>query len=217
MKVLLIFLLGFLSVSCVSTNRVNGNVSTTSINTKHMKNGKWLASHPSAKVLGYSFIPIGKGGDFAIAGISGKTVKTGYWEEGKFKYGWGIKIRYGTSELGPGTLKPLPNRPAVAIVDYIENEKVTPFFQARGYIFFLIQTPNASKEPDTSKKSTFILRHWSGAIGCTFTDFIFFENTKTKPVIEHREAVLTVYDKMKVHNKIVRRDQIVVEAGKLCK
>ena len=203
MKVLLVFLLGLLSLSCVSTNRVSG---------------KWITSvNPHTKALTYSFITIGKGGDFAIAGISGTTVKTGYWEEGKFKYGWGIRIRYGTSELGPEILKPLPNRPAVAIVDYIKNEKVTPFFQARGYTFFLIQKPNANKEPDTSKKPAFILRHWSGAIGCTFTDFVFFEDMKTKPIIEHREAVLTVYDRMKVHNKIVRRDQIVVEAGQLCK
>ena len=98
---------------------------------------------------------------------------------------WEILIRHGvyySNEENPDTSK---DKPASVIVYHLENDNKQPHFAGKGYKFFLI------KEPDTKQKPLFIVRYWSGAMGCSFIDLSFFENQRvdTKPVIEYRSSV----------------------------
>ncbi len=196
----IVFLLGFFSISCVAMTPMSK---------------KWMSFvDKRTKTLVYYFNKTEVGSNFSFGKVrQEKKIVSGYWEKGEFKYGWEAKIRYGVPASDP---KAPPGKPGLVTVDYVKNGKTTPFFKARGYVFFFVsdqkkpntkKDPDTNKEADTNKKTSFILRHWSGAVGCAFTDFIFYENPETKPVIKHRKTQLTVYD----------REGIVMEAGKLCK
>ena len=184
---LFIFLLAFFSVSCVSTIPVSKRWKTT------------IDKDTNASF--YSFNKAAAGKSFSINVREG-SIKTGYWEKGVFKIGWEASVKYGVPE--PGQKTP-PNRPGLVTVNYAEeNGKVTPFFRARGYIFYLI---SPKVKPDAKTPPVLRVRHWSGGVDCAFTDFIFFESAKKEPIFvtEHRKAQL-----------VARKRQVTVEAGRMC-
>ena len=193
---LFIFLLCLFFVSCVSMNLLNEK--------------NWLsATSGRTKNLFFSFNEKEIFGKFVLSGVDLKRIQVGEWDTGAFKYGWEILLKRGVYYSNQDNPDTSQDKPASVLVHYVKDGKATTVFVAKGYIFS-IKTPNTNKEPDTSKKPAFILRHWSGAIGCAFTDFIFYRNIEAKPVIERRRTQFTVYDGKD-------RDKIVVEAWKLCK
>ena len=174
---LFIFLSGILLITCNAciTLKKEDHFSTT--------NGR-------VKNLFFSFNQNDIIEKFIFSGGSGQTIHTGEWDMGKFKQGWKIAISKGvyySNEENPDTSK---DKPASVIVHFIENKKTVPFFVAKGYKFFFIN------KPDTKKKPSFIIRHWSGVMGCTLTDFSFFEKKEIKPIIENRNTKTTTQNKI---------------------
>lgn len=187
---LFIFLLAFFSVSCVSTIPIN----------KRWKINVDKDKDTDMDFLIYSFNKAAAGKNFSV-NVRGGKVKAGYWEKGVFKDGWEASVKYGAPEPGQKTPQ---ESPGLVIVNSVDNEKVTPFFRARGYIFYFI---SPKVKPDAKTPPVFRVRHWSGGVDCAFTDFIFFKSAKKEPVLmtEHRKARLVAHEK-----------QVTVEAGRMC-
>lgn len=80
---------------------------------------------------------------------------------------------YYSNEENPDTSK---DRPASVIVSYKKEIQ----FVGKGYQFSLI------KNLKTEYKPSFIIRYWSGVMGCSFTDISFHPNKK--PLIERRST-----------------------------
>ena len=80
---------------------------------------------------------------------------------------------YYSNEENPDTSK---DKPASVIVSY--KKKIQ--FVGKGYKFSLIEKAKTKYEP------LFIVRHWSGVMGCSFTDVSF--NLTKKPLLEHRST-----------------------------
>ena len=81
-------------------------------------------------------------------------------------------VYYSHSE-NPDTSK---DKPASVIVSY----KGEIQFVGKGYKFSLIE------KPKTKYKPLFIIRYWSGVMGCSFTDISF--NPQKEPLIEKRST-----------------------------
>ena len=80
---------------------------------------------------------------------------------------------YYSNEQNPDTSK---DKPASVIVSYKEDIQ----FVGKGYKFLLV------KNPKTEYKPLFIIRYWSGSMGCSFTDVSF--HPKKKPLLENRSS-----------------------------
>ncbi len=80
---------------------------------------------------------------------------------------------YYSNEENPDTSK---DKPASVTVSYKgENQ-----FVGKGYKFLLIEKPKTEYEP------LFIIRYWSGTMGCSFTDISF--HPEKEPLIERRSS-----------------------------
>lgn len=80
---------------------------------------------------------------------------------------------YYSNEENPDTSK---DKPASAIVSY----KGEIQFVGKGYKFSLIE------KPQTKYKPLFIVRYWSGVMGCSFTDISF--HPEKEPLLEQRST-----------------------------
>lgn len=105
---------------------------------------------------------------FTPSGEKPKIHKTGDWT---------IKIYppvYYSNEENPDTSK---DRPASVIVSYKGQSQ----FVGRGYMFEFI------KSPKTKNKPLFLVRYWSGVMGCQLID-ISFKFPEKKPIVEYRST-----------------------------
>ena len=80
---------------------------------------------------------------------------------------------YYSDQENPDTSK---DKPASVIVSY----KGEIQFVGKGYKFSLIEKPKTEYEP------LFIIRYWSGTMGCSFTDISF--NPQKEPLMERRSS-----------------------------
>lgn len=80
---------------------------------------------------------------------------------------------YYSDQKNPDTSK---DKPASVIVSYKEETQ----FVGKGYKFLLIENPQ------TEYESLFIIRHWSGTMGCSFMDVSF--HPKKEPLMERRSS-----------------------------
>lgn len=92
---------------------------------------------------------------------------------------WKILLRppiFYSNQEDPDTSK---DRPASAIVYYKEQAH----FAGKGYKFSIMENPKTEKAP------LFILRYWTGVMGCSFIDLSFFQDPEsTGPLLEYRST-----------------------------
>ena len=105
---------------------------------------------------------------------------------------WKIILRhpiYYSNEENPNTLK---DQPASAMVYKILNRQERLMFVGKGNTFSVIEHPAIETAP------LFILRHWSGVMGCAFTDLEFHQHSKEHQLsVQYRDtSSVTLEDKV---------------------
>ena len=117
-----------------------------------------------------------------------KFVPSGRMAQEKIIGPWKIILRpavYYSNEENPDISK---DRPASIVVYSLKNsngKKVwNPRFAGKGYKFSILNSPQTESSP------LFMIRYWSGVMGCSFIDLSFFSNPDltNQPLIEYRST-----------------------------
>ena len=105
---------------------------------------------------------------------------------------WKIILRHPIYYSNEENLSTSKDQPASAMVYKTSNDQERLIFAGKGNTFSVIEHPDIETAP------LFILRHWSGVMGCAFTDLEFHQHPKEHQLsVQQRDtSSVTLEDKV---------------------